>query len=116
MNKLEYRIDSKIIKQLSLYLLLHGVRDFNLDFHSNSKDVTFVLKVTSIKQETLDKMQEKLSRQREIEVEVYGWELLGDTDSQNELDILGSLIDYIEIKKHDDFTEIIMKRTYRYKE
>ena len=115
MNKLEYRVDSKIIKQLSIYLLLHGINDFDLSVRSNSKNVTFVLKIKGIKEAVLTDMKEKLSRKRELEVEVYGWELLGDTDTQNQLDVLGSLIDEVIIEKNDDYTEIIMKRKYTYK-
>jgi len=116
MNKLEYRVDSNIIKQLSLFLMLHGIKDFSLDFHSNNKSVSFVIKAKNIKQEIIDFMIEKISRQRELEVEIYGWELMGDTDANNELDILGSLIDKIEVKNLDDSTEITLIREYRYKE
>jgi len=114
MNRTEYKIDAKIIKQISLYLMLHGVHDFNLTFLSNKKDVTFILKSQTLSQKVLDTMQEKLSRQRELEVEVYGWELMGDTDTQNELDILGSLIDEVEITKDNEVTTVTMRRTYRY--
>lgn len=113
MNKLKYRVDSKIIKQLSLFLMLHGIKDFTLEFHSNNKGVNFVIKMKSIKQDIIDLMVEKIGRQREIEVEVYGWELMGDTDLNNELDILGSLIDRIEVRQLEDYTEITLIRDYR---
>ena len=114
MNKMEYRIDAKIIKQLSLFLMMHGINDFDLSFHSNKKGVTFIVKSKLFTQDILDHIQEKLSRQREIEVEVYGWELLGDTDTQNELDILGALIDSVNINKEDSVHIITMKRKYKY--
>jgi hypothetical protein len=116
MNKLEYRVDSKIIKQLSLFLMLHGIKDFQLEFHSNNKNVQFIIKAKSIKQEIVDFMVEKIGRKRELEIEIYGWELMGDTDSKNELDILGSLIDKIEVKKLDDYIELTLTRVYRYNE
>ncbi len=62
----------------------------------------------------MNKMEEKIERQREIEVETYDWELMGDTDSQNELDVLGLLIDSINIEKEK--VKIILKRTYHYKD
>lgn len=115
MNKMEYRVDAKIIKQLSLYLMLHGVNDFDLSFHSNDNSVTFTITSQSITKEISNHMKEKISRKRELEVEVYGWELMGDTDSQNELDILGALIDEIEVREDNDkTTTILMKRIYRY--
>jgi RNA-binding protein YhbY len=114
MNKVEYRIDSKIIKQLSLYLMLHGVNDFNLSFSSNSKDVTFIISSKLFTEKVIKEMKDKLSRKREIEVEVYGWELLGDTDTKNQLDILGALIDEVEVKKENDQFVIFLKRKYKY--
>ena len=114
MNKVEYRIDSKIIKQLSLYLMLHGINDFDLAFSSNSKDVTFTITSKLFTDEIIDEMREKLSRKREIEVEVYGWELLGDTDTKNQLDILGALIDEVVVKKDNDHFVIFLKMNYKY--
>lgn len=116
MNKMENRINSKIIKQLSLFLMLHGIKDFLLEFRSSNKNVYFIILADNVSQELVDKMQEKIERQREIEVETYGWELMGDTDSQNELDVLGLLIDSINIEKEKDKVKIILKRTYRYKD
>jgi O-glycosyl hydrolase len=116
MNKLEYRVDAKIIKQISLYLMLHGINNYNLSVQSNTKDVSFILNIKNMNDEILTDMKDKLSRQRELEVEIYGWELLGDTDTQNQLDVLGSLIDDVKIEVDGDYTKIIMRRNYPYKE
>jgi hypothetical protein len=115
MNKSEYRIDAKIIKELSLFLMLHNVKDFELSFHSNQESVHFIIKSKMFPKEVLQRMKEKLSRKREIAIEVYGWELLGDTDSRNELDILGSLIDDIQVSKEDEWDILTLKRNYKYK-
>jgi hypothetical protein len=114
MNKNEYRIDAKIIKELSLFLMLHNVRDFDLSFHTNKENVRFVIKSKNFPENVLQRMIEKLSRKREIAIEVYGWELLGDTDSRNELDILGALIDDIQVSKEDDWDILTLKRNYKY--
>jgi O-glycosyl hydrolase len=116
MNKLEYRVDAKIIKQISLYLMLHGINNYDLSVQSNTKDVSFILNIKNMKDEILTDMKDKLSRQRELEVEIYGWELLGDTDTQNQLDVLGSLIDEVKIEVDGENTKIIMRRNYPYKE
>ncbi|MFP4478381.1 MAG: hypothetical protein ACLFPM_02985 [Candidatus Izemoplasmatales bacterium] len=116
MNKREYRVDAKIIKQLSQYLMFHGIKEFSLSFQSSKNEVTFIIESELITPEISEYMKDKISRKREIEVEVYGWELLGDTDSQNELDILGALIDEISIRKENNKTTVIMKRFYHYNE
>lgn len=115
MNKMEYRINAKIIKQLSLFLMLHGVKDFNIEYHLQAERVVFVITVQELKSEFIERMKEKVGGQREIEVETYGWELMGDTDSQNELDILGSLIDEIDIQEVNNHHQITLTRQHQTK-
>jgi len=116
MNKMEYRIGAKIIKQICLFLMLHNIKNFDLSFHSNKRNVIFIIKSPLFSKDLLDRMNEKLSRERETAIEVYGWELLGDTDSQNELDILGALIDEITISHEEKMSIVTLKRHYKYEQ
>lgn len=115
MNKTEFRIQSKIIKQISLFLLMHGINHFAIELLTNHQDVTYIIKTPTIDEDIQKKLIEKLNNKRQIEVETYGWELMGDTDARTELDILGSLIDSIEINNHKDQTIIKLTRLYSYK-
>jgi len=115
MNKMEYRINAKIIKQLSLFLMLHGVKQFSLDYQLFDEKVEFSLELDTQKKELIDRMKEKIGKHREIEVETYGWELMGDTDSQTELDILGLLIDRIDIQEVNHHYEITLTRLHQTK-
>jgi len=110
MNKIECRITAKIIKQLSLFLMLHGVNNYTLSFSAGEEDVTFTVVVDRLKEDLIGRMKEKIGKQREIEVEIYGWELLGDTDAQTELDVLGVLIDRIDVQQKDHKTVITLTR------
>lgn len=106
MSKKEIQIISKIIRELSLFLMLHGYRHFTLDMKQEEKMMYLIIKLASMKEETLKKMQEKILRDRELEVETYGWELLGDTDSKSELDVVGVLIDDMTVEKNEN--EVIL--------
>ncbi len=110
MNRIECRITAKIIKQLSLFLMLHGVTNYTLSFSASEDDVTFIVEVDRLKEDLIERMKEKIGKQREIEVEIYGWELLGDTDERTELDVLGVLIDHIDVQERDHKTVITMTR------
>lgn len=114
MNKMEYRVDSKIIRQLSQFLMFRGVKDFGISFSSNHQSVTFIIEAKNLDKKMVSLMVEKIKKEREIEIEVYGWELLGDTDAQNDLDVLGSFIDEISVNTVNDFTQIKLKRYYKY--
>lgn len=114
MNKMEYRVDAKIIKQITLFLMMHQINHFDLTFESNHKGVCFKISSSHFTEDIIAHMKEKLSRKRETAIEVYGWELLGDTDSQNELDILGALIDEIEVEKKAETYVVSLRRLYAY--
>ncbi len=45
-----------------------------------------------IEEAVLDKMKQKLSKKRDASFELYGWELIGGTDSDEELSLIGNLI------------------------
>ncbi|MFA7417014.1 MAG: hypothetical protein WCZ19_00590 [Acholeplasma sp.] len=73
MNKYAYKVDSKIIKQLSLYLMLHDIKDFSIEFKSNGKIVQFIIKTKTMKQDIIDYMVDHIRGKRAPEIEVYGW-------------------------------------------
>jgi len=114
MSKQEIKIITKIIRELSLFLIMHGFKDFSLST-KNTKDTTaFIIEIDHPKESFLDHMIDKISREREMEIETYGWELIGDIDDKTELEILGLLIDTIDVKKKADKTLITLVRNNRY--
>ncbi|TVP94210.1 MAG: hypothetical protein EA374_07260 [Acholeplasmatales bacterium] len=116
MSKQEIRIVTKIIRELSLFLMLHGYNTFQLNTYLEGKTRVFMLDVENMASDTLETMREKIGRKRELEVETYGWELLGDTDTKNELEIIGLLIDSLDITTKDHRTRLVLKRESKYLE
>ncbi len=116
MSKQEIRIVTKIIRELSLFLMIHGHHTFQLDTTLEGKTRVIRLVVEDMLADTLDKMQDKLGRERELEVETYGWELLGDIDAKTELEIVGLLIDNIDVVTEGKQTQITLKRESKYLE
>ncbi len=99
MKKQEIRILTMIIRELSLVMLMHNHDKFSVTLEKGSKETRFILKTDPLEKDLLERMKEKVNREREIEVETYGWELVGDVDKQSEFEILGLLIDYMEIEE-----------------
>ncbi len=115
MSNLEIKIVTKIIRELGLFLMLNGYREFTLTTKNEETGTTFVIAIDEPTPELLAYMQEKIARERELEVETYGWELVGDIDSQTELEILGLLIDSMEVANKDGKTLITLVRKSRYR-
>ncbi len=118
MSKQEIKLLTKIVRELSMILLIHGYRRFTLTTDYGKAETRFFLNVKNLDDELRDHIEEKVNREREIEVETYGWELVGDIDSHSELEILGLLIDYVEIEQDGDetFLTFVRKSMYKSKE
>lgn len=116
MSKQEVKITTKIIRELSFFLMLHGHKDFILEIKNTPKTTMFLITLQDAKENFLTHMQEKLNREREMEIETYGWELLGDIDEQSDFAILGSLIDNMAYEHQGLKTLITLVRTNRYLE
>ncbi|MFW5894572.1 MAG: hypothetical protein ACOCU0_01445 [Bacillota bacterium] len=114
MKNQEHRIVTKIIRDLCLLMLESGHPDFDVNVLEHSHQCVIVLKAMDIKDSVIRQIHNHLSSKRAFEVETYGFELLGDFDAQNELELLGSLVDDVEIIKcHDETTiRIVRKNLY----
>lgn len=103
----------KIIDEISLYFLRKGYNDFSMhisyDFE-NKTVITFNLGVIS--KDMDEKLKKFIGLKREKEVEEYGWELLGESDSSADLEMIGLLIDSIDIEIANNETRIILTRKY----
>jgi len=116
MSKQEIKLLTKIIRELSLYMLMHGYRKFSLTTEYGQSETRFLLKVQGLEESLKNHIKEKVNREREIEVETYGWELVGDVDSHSELEILGLLVDYVEMSEDGEDTVLTFVRKSMYKE
>ncbi len=116
MSTQEIKILTKILRELSLYFLIHGINDFTLKTQRSKEVTQFIARIkTPEKDEIIEKMRDKISRERELEIETYGWELVGDIDETSELEISSLLLDDIQVKVIGDETEITMRRLNKYR-
>lgn len=104
MTKQEINIITKIIKELSLFFMMHGYHSFSMKMYREDTNTIIVFKIKNLKTELIDKLTEKINRERELEIETYGFELVGDSDVKNELEVVGLLIDYVEIDTVEEET------------
>lgn len=100
----------KIIEELSLYLMDNGIYDLNIDIkQDDEKDIlTFVF--NEINDEVKTFILSKIKGERDIEIEEYGWELMGEGASDDDLGIINALVDKIDYDENDNKTVIRMIR------
>ncbi len=84
---------SKIVDELFLYFVKHGHADINLDIKITEEEIRIKITLENLDKILLSKIEERLKEKREIEVEEYGWELMGESDCSNELELIGLLTD-----------------------
>ncbi|MFI3329254.1 MAG: hypothetical protein R3Y05_02065, partial [bacterium] len=104
---------SKIVDELFLYFVKHGHANINLDIKITDEQIKIEITLENLDNTLLNKIKERLQEDREIEVEEYGWELMGESDCSNELELIGLLIDTVEHKVENnlDILTFIRKRS-----
>lgn len=114
MNKQEHRIATKIIRDLCLLMLDSGHHDFTVNVNECSNQTIIEFNAEKINDSIIKDIEENLTCERAIEIETYGFELLGDFEAQNELKILGCLIDDVKVSKDKGETTITITRKNLY--
>ncbi|MGL4949454.1 MAG: hypothetical protein ACRC5M_03645 [Anaeroplasmataceae bacterium] len=111
----ELKKGCKIVDEVILYLMRHGHSYINVDINKVDKVFSIVIKTTKCSDRIIKKMDEYINQERELEVEEYGWELMGESDAENELGIIGLLVDSLKIDNTDpEFTTFILTRIDKY--
>jgi hypothetical protein len=106
MNTKDNLILSKILAELTVFLLNRGYIRFSTRIDVNSTVEQITIEVENFKPEDCDTMVEKCARPREAEIEAYGWTLLGDSN----LEIAGLLIDTAEARQNGSSTIVVLTR------
>lgn len=100
---------SKIISSLIHYFLDLGYKDISFDISYNSCS-EILLRIDKLDDNIKNTLLNEIGKEREMQEEEYAWELLGEDNSDSELEILGVLIDKIEIVDEKEKTLIKLSR------
>lgn len=100
--KQERRVIAQIIQELSLFLLYHGYQSFDISLESQPNQKIFTLKVAHMTDKLIHQIQAQIDQPREGSIEQYYFELLGELDSTEDLELLGIFIDSMTVTTHSD--------------
>lgn len=100
----------KIIEELSLYLMDMGIYNLNIDIKQDDDKDVLTFSFNECNDEVKDFILSKIKGERDIEIEEYGWELMGEGASDDDLGIINALVDEINYDDNDNKTIIRMIR------
>jgi len=106
----EIKISAQIIQELILFLMYHGYKHYQIAFDDQGDVETYQVTLPEISQELVSQMKKEIDLPREESMEAYYFELLGDLDTKEDLELLGVFIDQLEVIKHETNVQLIFKR------
>lgn len=108
--KQERRVIAQIIEELTLFLLFHGYTGFKIEFQSDEKQEIYVIHVPHMREELISRIQTQIDQPREEAFEQTYFELLGELDSKEDLDLLGIFIDEMDVNHDKDSVSLKLIR------
>ncbi|WP_373897173.1 hypothetical protein ACER0A_000385 [Haloimpatiens sp. FM7315] len=102
----------KIITELMNFCYKHGGTNFHIDLSTEDKKICICIEseIYDLKDETLESSKNLLNCPRCHEVEQYYWNLTGNDISDNELSLVGMMIDKAEINYDNKTLKILVIR------
>jgi hypothetical protein len=104
---------AKVIDEITTYLLRKGFTDIDLNIHRDSEETKITISLGVCPTELITQFTNAIKSDMDDEIEEYCWELLGESDTNHELSVVGMLIDAIEVTGNQEKTEIILHRYYK---
>ncbi len=112
----EIKKDTKIVDEILLYLLKNDHDEVSINIKREHDEVFITFKCTKLSDEIIKSLDKYINKERELEMEEYGWELMGESDGQSDLSMVGLLIDNLTIdNSNPDYTVLSLVRHYEKK-
>lgn len=94
---------SKIVDELMTFFLKEDTNevDFNIKRESGKSIISITDYNTRFDDESIEQISETLNVQRQLEIEAYYWQLCGETDCDDELLLVGAMVDEAYVEKNN---------------
>lgn len=110
----EIKKDAKIVDEILLYLLKNDQDEVSINIKREQDEVLITFKCKKLSNDIIKSMDKYINKERELEMEEYGWELMGESDGQSDLSMVGLLIDNLSIdNSNSEFTILKLVRHYK---
>jgi hypothetical protein len=98
----ETRKVAKIVGEMLNYLFRRGYSRVNFFVRRRESETKIKLELPNVKAIDLKEMIDKIGKEKDPEIEMYGWELVGESGYKDQLDVLGVLIDSVEVEETEE--------------
>ncbi len=100
----------KIIEELSLYILENSSSNLNIDIQQKNNQTILTFIMDKCQAHIKEFILSKIKGERDKEIEEYGWELMGEGASDDDLGIINCLVDEISYVESGDKSIVRMVR------
>lgn len=103
---------ASITNELLTVLLMNGACDIDVHIETNDErsEISIIHHDCDYDEELVDKIRQSLNTQRQVEVEGYYWQLVGDSNTHDELHLVGSMVDEADVFVDDRILHINLVR------
>ncbi len=103
---------TKLVDEVTSLLTRSGSNDINVHIKrdDNLSTITIIDYNSSYPAEEIASLSDVLNIQRQCEVEEFYWELMGDDSHEDELFLVGSMVDNATVNKIGKDLHIVMHR------
>ena len=110
--KFRFEKNLKIINELMTFLHKLGSNNINVTICTEEESTNILLsgEVPNLNKEKLETLVNALNTQRQHEIEEYYWNTLGDYETDNQLSIIGMMIDKSEVTFNNNILTIKLYR------
>lgn len=102
--------NAKIMEEIFAYLLEKKYVSIDASLRIKDDETTFIVTVQTDSDTLLQAFKREMICCRDIELEEYGWELMGESECVCELDTLGMLVDSYDITYEQGICTIVLHR------
>ena len=112
MQNNEVKKITKLVDEVTSLLMRSGSNDIDIKIkrEENLSTITIIDHTSSYPNEEIASLNDVLNIQRLCEVEEFYWELMGDDSHEDELFLVGSMVDKATVNKIDNDLYIVMYR------
>lgn len=100
----------KIVSEFSIFLLDNGINCLNIKIVKSKVKISLIFECEKIEGEVLDEIDRAFKVKRQESLEIYGWELIGCNDTEEDLELTSALINYLSYYHIDDKTRFNLVR------
>ena len=102
----------KIVNELTNYSFKLGARHLQIDLKDEADRVELVVQCNTADavDELIKELKVSLDTPRQEQVEEYLWEMVGESETYEELNLVGMMIDYNEVTYNDNKLTIKVQR------